>query len=339
MSYCKLVTLKSIECNLNGACEELNDLKSKIDDIDTILWKKVRWYINKYDFKVDNKIINRAYYKYLEIANKFNIYDKSVNVLHLAEAPGGFIQVSLDKRRRGKKTREIDPDGFISWVKSDEKQVDIWTISLNCKNNKKVPSYHENILKSNVNIVYGYDDSGDLLDKRNIEYLEKYLPKMDIVTGDGGFDEGVDFNNKEQLHINLIKNEIDIGMCKLNIGGSLIVKMFDTFTVESYNLLEHVYLNFEQVWIYKPYTSRPTNSERYIVCKGYTPNIKDKCELNIDEINFDLYKLQSSALKFALLNCNKEMWEYINTHEDEIIKEKDLKFKEWLLDNNKIGKS
>ena len=44
---------------------------NKIDKIHTDIWKKVRWYINEYDFLVKDPIINRAFYKYWEIINVF----------------------------------------------------------------------------------------------------------------------------------------------------------------------------------------------------------------------------------------------------------------------------
>ena len=79
-----------------GFDNKLNEYRDNIDNINNDLWKKIRWYINEYDFVVKDPIINRAFYKYWEIINKFNIF-KEYNVssdliLHCAEAPGGFIQ-------------------------------------------------------------------------------------------------------------------------------------------------------------------------------------------------------------------------------------------------------
>ena len=78
-----------------GYNDKLNICRNKIDNIDGDSWKKVRWYINVYDFQVKDPIINRAFYKYWEIINEFEIfedYDENQFILHCAEAPGGFIQ-------------------------------------------------------------------------------------------------------------------------------------------------------------------------------------------------------------------------------------------------------
>ena len=50
-----------------GYNDKLNICRNRIDNIDSESWKKVRWYINVYDFQVKDPIINRAFYKYWEM--------------------------------------------------------------------------------------------------------------------------------------------------------------------------------------------------------------------------------------------------------------------------------
>ena len=57
-----------------GYNQLLNDYRNKIDKIDNDIWKKIRWYINEYDFIVKYPIINRAFYKYWEMINEFDIF-------------------------------------------------------------------------------------------------------------------------------------------------------------------------------------------------------------------------------------------------------------------------
>ena len=106
-----------------GFNSELNIYRNKIDKIDPDVWKKIRWYINNFDFLVKDPIINRAFYKYWEIVNTFEIfnnYNTSDLIFHCAEAPGGFIQGSnillqLDNYKECVKINKsvIDDDGFI----------------------------------------------------------------------------------------------------------------------------------------------------------------------------------------------------------------------------------
>ena len=53
----------------------------------------------------------------------------------------------------------------------------------------------------------------------------------------------------------------------LSLGGHFVCKVFDMFTPFSVGLFYLLYRCFDEVCIFKPVTSRPANSERYI----YTP--------------------------------------------------------------------
>ena len=45
--------------------------------------------------------------------------------------------------------------------------------------------------------------------------------------------------------------------------------MFDTFTHASIDILYILSSLYEKVYFYKPQTSRPGNSEKYIICKKF----------------------------------------------------------------------
>ena len=52
-----------------------------------------------------------------------------------------------------------------------------------------------------------------------------------LVTADGGFDEEERYDEKEELHYRLILAEIISILLLQQLGGSCILKVFDTFTV------------------------------------------------------------------------------------------------------------
>ncbi|KAM8719548.1 hypothetical protein ACLKA7_005737 [Drosophila subpalustris] len=58
----------------------------------------------------------------------------------------------------------------------------------------------------------------------------------------------------------------------LRIDGSFVCKLFDLFTPFSVGLVYLMYKCFQQIAIIKPNSSRPANSERYIVCKHKLPD-------------------------------------------------------------------
>ena len=49
----------------------------------------------------------------------------------------------------------------------------------------------------------------------------------------------------------------------------LTKQIFDLFTPLTLKLLYIIYYHYEETYIYKPLTSRPANSEKYIVAKKF----------------------------------------------------------------------
>jgi 23S rRNA U2552 (ribose-2'-O)-methylase RlmE/FtsJ len=295
-------SIPEIPKEIYGFNVKLNIYRDKIDKINTDVWKKIRWYINDYDFLVKDPIINRAFYKYWEIISVFNIFENynqdEDKIFHCAEAPGGFIQGSniylqLNNTKILKDENLPDKDGFVTVYKKKKRMLNkykIYTISLNKDlpeyKNYNLPSYNNNVINKNVCITYGKDNTGNINNLDNIEHI-KTMVQPDgcyLVTADGGFDEGNDFNNKEQLHYLLILNEIYSAICLQKSKGNFILKVFDIFTDTSINLLYLLNLIYSEVYIYKPKTSRPTNSEKYIICKNF--KLKDNIKLMLlDKLN------------------------------------------------------
>ena len=311
----------------------LNINRNKIDKINPDIWKKVRWYINDYDFLVKDPIINRAFYKYWEIINEFSIFDKYTEndiIYHCSEAPGGFIQGSniflqINNTPVNTKIPEslnIDEDGFTTVLKKkkEKKKYKIYTISLNKDlpkyKNYNLPSYNKKILNKNVFVTYGKDNNGDINNLENINYIKNMIDdKYYLITADGGFDEGTDFNNKEQLHYYLILNEIITCLSLQKLGGRFILKMFDIFTDTSIHLLYLLNNVYEDIYIYKPKTSRPSNSERYIICKsflGIENNIIEELKSLSDKLKLCICKYPSFTLFNIIPNSFIELIKTVN---------------------------
>lgn len=71
-------------------------------------------------------------------------------------------------------------------------------------------------------------------------------------------------------------------------NGNLVFKMFDAFNMVMVKILYILSSLYEQVYIYKPFTSRPSESEKFIVCKKYKYNPDDK---NIRSLVSDIEKI------------------------------------------------
>lgn len=294
----------------------INFFRNEIDNISSDCWKKVRWFINEYDFLVKDPIINRAFYKYWEIINEFDIFEHYKNsdiIFHCAEAPGGFIQgtniflqlerLELDHIDSSK--TEPDEDGFIpvrsKKNKKPKMKYKIYTISLNKDLPQykayNLPSFNRNVLNKQVVITYGQDNTGDINNWDNIKHIGTIAKSpFYLITADGGFDEGTDFNNKEQLHYGLILSEIYAAISLQAENGHFILKIFDLFTETSVHLIYLLSLCYENLYVYKPKTSRPTNSEKYIVCKGFNVN-KDYKNYLLKVLNTVQYHLLNASQK------------------------------------------
>lgn len=130
--------------------------------------------------------------------------------------------------------------------------------------------------------VTGNSGTGNLY----IDYKDfiKKVGLIDLVIADGGTD--VINKTKEIESSKLILCEIMIGISCTKVDCDFIVKVFDTVTKTSADIIYLLSLYFEKVYIFKPIMSRSTNGEKYIVCKRRNkyndPDIKRKIEDIID---------------------------------------------------------
>jgi 23S rRNA U2552 (ribose-2'-O)-methylase RlmE/FtsJ len=231
-------------------------------------WDYYKKYTNPYEFihtQIVNtndsvsqyKAVSRSFYKLIELVNFFNILEKyeytNISSFHLAEGPGGFIEAMFYLRKN----------------KSDK----YYGMTLK-SNDKTVPKWNklQNKFRFNTNIVYenGSSQNGDLLNPENFKYCnEKYHNSMELITGDGGFDFSVNYEQQENTSTKLILAQVFYAIIMQKNGGHFTLKIFDIFrksTIEIIYLLNYFY---SSVTISKPNTSRFANSEKYIVCKNF----------------------------------------------------------------------
>lgn len=306
----------------------LNNTRNKIDKIEQDNWKKVRWCINNYDFLVKPPVINRAFYKFWEILHEYDLfkeYTKEDIIYHGAEAPGGFIQctnIYLDLNKLQKHQKVVDEDGFVSIIKNNIKKV-VYTMSLNNNLAKfkhyNLPGYNSKILNSSVYVYNGKDNTGDIKNIDNILDLKEKMngKKCHLITCDGGFDEKDEYNNKEQLHSLLILSSILNALYLQKDKGHFVLKMFDIFTETSIHLLYLLNDLYDEIHVYKPKTSRPSNSEKYIICKYFNESKRNKYIDKFEKAEFNMNEKYGSFRLYD--NISKEFLEKINKMNQDFI--------------------
>jgi len=197
---------------------------------------------------LDCNVLNRAYFKLWEIFTHIPdiLLDKDMTYIALAEGPGGFIQSFQAKRKDYN-------DSIYAITLKDHHDMD----------------FSEGL--TDINITYGDVTNSECI----LKFVNKVSNKAHLITADGGI--GVPnkyLNHQESYHIKLFFAEILLALRLQEIGGTFVLKMYDLFTLPSLQLIYILSQYYEQIHITKPVTSRPANSEKYIICKGFK-GIKD----------------------------------------------------------------
>ena len=288
--------------NTNNICKTsyayLTTLKKEIEQ-HTDKWDNFKKITNTYEYihsQIPNnkmsvskhKPLSRSYFKFIEIANIFDLLDfnkkTNINTFHLYEGPGGFIEAILNMRNN-----ENDNYHGMTLLNNDE----------NTPGWKKSTKF----LKANKNVIIegGCDNTGNIISSNNYKHLindKEYLNKFEIITGDGGFDFSKNFNNQENICNKLILAQILYAITMQKKQGSFVLKIFDIFSKATIDFLYLLSLFYDKVYIHKPHTSRLANSEKYIVCK----NFKFTTSKNYLPLFYDLiYKMETTDKIFI---CN-----------------------------------
>jgi len=270
-----LFTYKNIEC-IDGQPQMiisqsiyhyLSNMKEKITSREK-QWDIYKKYTNPYEYihsvtplkkkSVSKyKPLSRSFFKMVEIMQTFKIQFRGpIRTFHLAEGPGGFIEAIV-------KMRDCKEDVYTGMTLLDDQ-----------KSDSTIPAWKKSdgFLKSNPNVSLenGIDSTGNILSFENFEYvISKYPEKMDLITGDGGFDFSVDFNQQEIFIGKLLFAQMAFAICLQKYRGKFILKIFDCFMQHTTDIIYILSSFYEKVFIMKPNTSRYANSEKYIICLGF----------------------------------------------------------------------
>ena len=241
--------------------QELKAFKNKIDN--QRKWDIAKKCANEHEFifsfnhdgVADFLPISRSYFKMIELLKDNDLMTPQCKrAACLCEGPGGFVQALND--RSTELGISLDPIHCITLI----------------SNNKKVPNWKMFSL-SNFVVSVGVDGTGDIYKEGNIDFFAREVGanSCDIVTADGGFDFSEDFNSQETDFVRLLLCEVYTCMLVQRVGGVFVTKMFDLFHPCTLRILAMLRAMYDTVSIHKPKTSRPANSEKYVICKGYRP--------------------------------------------------------------------
>ncbi|KAA0197197.1 Cap-specific mRNA (Nucleoside-2'-O-)-methyltransferase 1 [Fasciolopsis buskii] len=121
---------------------------------------------------------------------------------------------------------------------------------------------------------YGQTKDGDITRWANLASFASLIDRatmgqgVHLLVADGGFDVSGQQNLQEVLSKRIYLCQCVCALIVLRPGGHFLSKLFDVLTEFSVGLIYLIGQLFEEVAIIKPVTSRPANSERYLLCKN-----------------------------------------------------------------------
>jgi len=268
----------SITNNLSKFYYIVNPYEHIINDYDDDLLNISKKYLSIKD--KDPKILSRAFYKLWEILFVFDLAKESkMTYAGLAEGPGAFIQAVIHFR---KKFYDIKKDKVFGVTIHPENKKDISMA-------KQFLGHYNDLVPKMVNIHKTYDlktckkynskkgsykarDNGDITNINTISNFKKSVLKSkkyaDLVTADGGFVWDNE-NYQEMESYQLVLGQMVAAIRVQDKGGSFVLKIFETFTSVSLKIIYLLSSFYNKCYIYKPFYSRESNSEKYVVFKDF----------------------------------------------------------------------
>ena len=171
---------------------------------------------------------SRAIYKLKEIDEKFKIVKNGINIVDLGSAPGSWSQYLSEKSKNSK------------------------ILSIDLKEVKEI---------FNVSHLIG-----DFLEENNQSKLTNFFKdKLDLVVSDMAVNttgnKDLDAISTGELSI----NAMNFSVKNLKKSGSFVSKIFMGSTFNE--IVQNCKINFKEVKIFKPPSSRKDSKESFIICK------------------------------------------------------------------------
>ncbi len=255
-------------------CESLVRAKDSITRLENEgRWELVKKMVNPYEIIYTHedkhfhpsiaivKPLSRSYFKMIEMAHVLGIFENMKNApklrtAHVAEGPGGFIQGVVELCNRHKKTLQV---ATAMTLKSTDQRVPGW---------RRASSFLHH--HREVRLHYGADDTGDIYKVENQDSFVKAVePVVNLFTADGGFDFSVNYAIQEKCVFRLLVCSATVGLRCLSRDGSFVLKIFESFSESTQLLIVLMGRCFQEWMLYKPALSRPCNSERYFLGRGF----------------------------------------------------------------------
>lgn len=234
--------------------KKLIDIKQKIPKCTH--WDKWSRLINPYDkvsYLAKNKN-GRDYYKFYEIIKYFKLlqnFPDEFSSAHIGETAASFVKVLLYfKPKADWYLQKID-----SKMSKTKSGVDLSSLE-----------------QTDYNIIS--DNSENEI--KNLENFGSNIPKILFFTADISIDISHDSDNQEQLIFHLIFAQVLLMLKSHQLGGNGVIKIFDSLTRPTCQLIYFLTKFYEFVNIIKPRICRYSEAEKFIIFRNFKGIDKDQ---------------------------------------------------------------
>ncbi|XP_043251108.1 cap-specific mRNA (nucleoside-2'-O-)-methyltransferase 1 [Colletes gigas] len=238
--------------------------KTVFNNLDRVEMRRARTRSNPYETIRGSIFLNRAAVKMANMDSACNFMFtnpqglQNNELLYFADVcagPGGFSEYVLWKKKWHAK-------GFGFTLKNE--------------NDFKLDDFYAGPCET-FHPYYGPKENGDVYDPSNQDAFRELIMThtngkgVHFMMSDGGFSVEGQENVQEILSKQLYLCQCLVALMIVREKGHFVTKLFDIFTPFSAGLVYLMYHCFEKICIFKPNSSRPANSERYLICKKKRP--------------------------------------------------------------------
>ncbi|KAF9428806.1 FtsJ methyltransferase domain-containing protein 2 [Podila epigama] len=283
--------------------ETLLESKKKLRQVPQEKFSRARQRCNPYELVGSSIFMNRASVKLASIDSQLALTapkedpssgddeeaSKTFRFADLCSGPGGFSEYLLWRKHTwGERARG-------------------WVITLKGDLDFTLDRFHRDAAVSeSLRTFYGEDGTGNLLKEANIQAFADLVNTesggygVGLVSADGGISVDGDEAVQETLLQRLILCQILTMFKILQKGGDFVVKIFDIFTPVTAGLVWILSRHFEKICVVKPLTSRPMNSERYVVCRHLLERSPSRVIEHLTKVNAQYQEIEDKAAASSL---------------------------------------
>ncbi|QGM12835.2 pEP424R [African swine fever virus] len=273
----------------------------------------------KVEFTYNAQIVTNAWLKMYELLNTMNFNNTSQAFCN-CELPGGFISAINHFNYTMMHYPTFNWVASSLYPSSETDALEDHYGLYQCNPDNWL--MQSPLLKKNMDY-----NNGDVTIASNVKNLAlratQRLTPIHLYTADGGINVGHDYNKQEELNLKLHFGQALTGLLSLSKGGNMILKHYTlnhAFTLSLICVFSHF---FEELYITKPTSSRPTNSETYIVGKNrlrlFTPKEEQVLLKRLEFFNdtplvdLSLYQNLLESVYFAVETIHlKQQIEFLN---------------------------